>query len=1186
MDKKNANGFPTKASDTESQRKQLPYSVETPYGFHLDLDFLKYVDDIEKGNTIKKLHIQRKNRGPKYSTLPRNFSLPGHGTRPAIKDTWVNTSTLGSKPKSTRVSEAQQIFEFRASDSSNSSPTSHSRVQKSSHTSSPKAGDETQTPALDEQPLGLLVRPHLFRASSMPVTFSHKKGLDTDEQNSHIQGSQHENESDEKPLRTANVGDQRGSIPQDRASLHRQITAALKRVRELEEQVRTIPELKAQICILQEERGQLLKKLETQPVRETSFEKGAEEGGEPQFGASEKSGLPSAPDQTDATCPAKGTRPDNQIWEQVQNSKLASEHGVTSNLLEQESEEVGETSEGVSGKESAPAPIPVPVILIEKAEETSLTSLSPNEQKKSVGQDFEHQREESTGISEQVIKKQEETLEMSLKEKQMELSGAFSTFEQSDISEYEVSGEILTRVEKDDEKTASKGPTQMDKQEHITIQELQAKIKTLEEKLNLASGVLERTNALLKEQVEENRLKDEKIRQLNKKANVCAQDTSVHSGKCEIEVPHIIKPPSEPVMTCDASVSTDQKCLSEKGVSTDEKPQTADSPKFTNLACSSTQTNVVEAHDIEVLAQVTTAEKNVGEVIVMCDQAVDTDFQGASGNATVEDKALQQTMNLEVSQDKMGFKDGVKEDVERVARVEEDKITENIIVYGEIEQRCIGDVSVWNLPKASYVTKTIATEIMVEENLTLESVVKENLDKETVVSSPAQQDQKESEPQPERPTEAPASPAAIGQVVNRIQGLLSEQWASLGSGGQDVSSSQKQPALKISTIQSHLKGSLSALSAFYSPVQKTRETQQSGLKSIMKKNVCPDKQDNGGAKKNLKFVGVNGGYESTSSEESSEEENQVEDMDSSESEEKQGEEGVKALEEKGGPGEQSEEAKAEGMEKPGEATDLQAGLSPQDEQPISEVVDKNFMAACHYLKDRMPEVSTPNKEMRQVLMMLYQEWFRVSSQKDSKADTVTLYLKEVGNHTPTLLRYIINLADGNGNMALHYSVSHSNFAVVKLLLDTGLCEVDQQNKAGYTAIMLAALTAAEGPEDMNVAQQLLREGNVNACATQSGQTALMLAVSHGRMAMVQVLLDCQADVNIQDRDGSTALMCACEHGHTDIAKLLLDRPDCDISLTDKDGHTALSIAMQANHSDIVGLLQTHTGGTGTSTSPL
>lgn len=61
----------------------------------------------------------------------------------------------------------------------------------------------------------------------------------------------------------------------------------------------------------------------------------------------------------------------------------------------------------------------------------------------------------------------------------------------------------------------------------------------------------------------------------------------------------------------------------------------------------------------------------------------------------------------------------------------------------------------------------------------------------------------------------------------------------------------------------------------------------------------------------------------------------------------------------------------------------------------------------------------------------------------------------------------------------------------------------------------------------------------------------MLAVSHGRVAMVKLLLSCNADVNAQDREGSTALMCACEHGHTHIARLLLESGRCDTSLTDK-----------------------------------
>ena len=67
---------------------------------------------------------------------------------------------------------------------------------------------------------------------------------------------------------------------------------------------------------------------------------------------------------------------------------------------------------------------------------------------------------------------------------------------------------------------------------------------------------------------------------------------------------------------------------------------------------------------------------------------------------------------------------------------------------------------------------------------------------------------------------------------------------------------------------------------------------------------------------------------------------------------------------------------------------------------------------------------------------------------------------------------------------------------------------------------------------------------------QAGQTALMLAVSHGRLDMVRMLMEAGADVNMRDEDGSTALMCASEHGHTEIVKLLLAHPDIDPTLTD------------------------------------
>lgn len=60
----------------------------------------------------------------------------------------------------------------------------------------------------------------------------------------------------------------------------------------------------------------------------------------------------------------------------------------------------------------------------------------------------------------------------------------------------------------------------------------------------------------------------------------------------------------------------------------------------------------------------------------------------------------------------------------------------------------------------------------------------------------------------------------------------------------------------------------------------------------------------------------------------------------------------------------------------------------------------------------------------------------------------------------------------------------------------------------------------------------------------------MLAVSHGNIEMVQLLLANGADINIQDEDGSTALMCAAEHGRSDIVKHLLTHPDCDSLIQD------------------------------------
>ncbi|NWS79486.1 KANK3 protein, partial [Toxostoma redivivum] len=344
------------------------------------------------------------------------------------------------------------------------------------------------------------------------------------------------------------------------------------------------------------------------------------------------------------------------------------------------------------------------------------------------------------------------------------------------------------------------------------------------------------------------------------------------------------------------------------------------------------------------------------------------------------------------------------------------------------------------------------------------------------------------------------------------------------------------------------------------------------LKSIMKKRDGPPRGEAEGSKKSLQFVGVlNGEYESTSSEEEEEGNSSSEKglADSSNSSEQ-------------GDTDTSEEEAGEGTCEPrleckGTDVTLLEPLEVKEKCPHALhrfELSPRMREACLIVKTHLGHPAPLSPQLASSSLVL-QEWFRLSSQKSSIPDTVANHLLAFAEVSPAFLAHVVNLADGNGNTALHYSVSHSNFHVVWLLLDTGICNVDHQNKAGYTALMLAALAAVEQEEDMNVVRRLFSMGNVNAKASQAGQTALMLAVSHGRQEMVEALLACGADVNLQDEEGSTALMCACEHGRMETVRLLLAQPTCDISIVDSDGNNAVAIALEAGHSDIAALLYAH-----------
>ncbi|KAF0873044.1 KANK3 protein, partial [Crocuta crocuta] len=343
------------------------------------------------------------------------------------------------------------------------------------------------------------------------------------------------------------------------------------------------------------------------------------------------------------------------------------------------------------------------------------------------------------------------------------------------------------------------------------------------------------------------------------------------------------------------------------------------------------------------------------------------------------------------------------------------------------------------------------------------------------------------------------------------------------------------------------------LDGFWSRTQCPHLTSPGTLKSIMKRrDGTPGAQQSPGPK-SLQFVGVlNGEYESSSSEDDdSDSEDGAADPPRSSS---------------SGSGDDS------GREVPDPEPEPEAEPQPgaQGRCELSPRL-REACAALHRQLSRPRGIARDGGAAR----LVAQEWFRVSSQRRSQAEPVAGVLGAVARMGPELLAHVVNLADGNGNTALHYSVSHGNLAISSLLLDTGVCEVDRQNRAGYSALMLAALTSVGREEDMAVVQRLFHMGNVNAKASQTGQTALMLAISHGRQDMVAALLACGADVNAQDADGATALMCASEYGRLDTVRLLLAQPGCDPALLDNEGTSALAMALEAEQEEVVALLQAH-----------
>ncbi|XP_072243439.1 KN motif and ankyrin repeat domain-containing protein 1a isoform X1 [Leuresthes tenuis] len=1270
-----------------------PYYVETPYGYQLDLDFLKYVDDIERGNTIKKLSIQRK---PKVA---RPLAPRGSTGGASTHGEWTSTDSLSSSNSDEKPSPV--FFTSRPQEAAPLSPTlPRSTCEVPLHQSYLGVAEQKQllpppsprfvarhNPLVEKTLMEtrhrleqerLLMQPHIeplmprrrlasFGGMGSNSSLSSYSGSIATSQispsthqplpiNGHLPNGEHNpyyppsmgSSIRHSPMSSGMATPVTNVSPLHLQQIREQMVVALKRLKELEEQVKTIPILQVKIAVLQEEKRQLAAQSKNQGpggFRKRSYSVGSADQMENTGPIQKETELhimePEAQEQsTQRLEEFRRLAAEVQALEKTTNSIPETEpqklmqsqaHQKSIGVVTDENMNNLSAAQKKSQKERRLRDVGV----VTECPETRSAAVVVTEAMLGVtseaDKEIELQQQTIEALKEKIyrleVQLKETTHEMEMGKLKLELQAAGGSNKKKADKGFMVRPEMYNACVEAKVQMRSQGVGDHLDFSHVstdkTLQTHSIGVSCLPSMQSVATGPeIPMNQWLVHERVQ---VKDQCV---GRRVETCHQHTGVELSVCEVGL--------------NTEETVDSLALS--------RAMTELSKESRSVGCGDCSVDVIVGPVVTLVSQGTDTEF-LCKVDCGVMAAPDSATQQTSTEAEVASKSTNtQTVDVTDSFTDMGLITCDKHTNTAVTETRTvaagEGLVKDVLTTAKTRSIAVGTIT----DMTSFLSKSISAKtkecgvgpVSIHDNFLI------GLKTRNIACGPSQPAECVTDSSSKEAVEVKAEAAplqaqdgvGLDHYIERVQKLLQEQQMLLAENYSELAEAFGQPQSQFGSINSQLVSTLSSINSVMkygsvedilklqsdsskegaqqlqtltvqsewsrmerssssptaadTPAQQQQQQQQqisaaeqksrmdlqmstalhgqpcsqNTLKSIMKKK--DGRPDSSSTKKNLQFVGVNGGYETTSSDDSSSEDSSSSGSEEeNEDEEKEyGGEEYKNVEGR----KNREEFQTEGAEDVDKKDEEESSEKKRERYELSE----KMSAACNVLKTHLGDPkAVSSKDLRACVNTVQLEWFRVSSQKAAMAAMVEDYLGAFDAISPAVLRHIVNMADGNGNTALHYSVSHSNFQVVKKLLDADVCNVNQQNKAGYTPIMLAALAAVETPKDMCIVEELFSKGDVNARASQAGQTGLMLAVSHGRMDMVRALLAHGADVNIQDDEGSTALMCASEHGHVEIVKLLLAQPGCDATLSDSDESNALSIALEAGHKDIAVLLYAH-----------
>jgi ankyrin repeat protein len=165
----------------------------------------------------------------------------------------------------------------------------------------------------------------------------------------------------------------------------------------------------------------------------------------------------------------------------------------------------------------------------------------------------------------------------------------------------------------------------------------------------------------------------------------------------------------------------------------------------------------------------------------------------------------------------------------------------------------------------------------------------------------------------------------------------------------------------------------------------------------------------------------------------------------------------------------------------------------------------------------------------------------------------------------TLQEFLENL-NSLGNAVLGWAVNMRYEAVVKLLVGRGDVNINMKDKSDWTPLSRAVERGYEA-----IVPLLIDSGAAVNIKNSKGEAALHKAALGGQEAVVRLLIDGGAAVNIRNQEEETALYTAALGGHEAVVRLLIDG-GADVNIENQEGETALYTAALGEHEAVVRML--------------